>query len=63
VFALIDHSSEKGKYPAADVPDQGFDLRQSQSGNVLMIASQGIAMDLPLRILVSTVSAAVMNFR
>jgi uncharacterized protein (DUF302 family) len=53
VFALIDHSGEAEKVGMQMRPTRVLIFGNPKAGTPLMIASPGIAIDLPLRILVS----------
>jgi uncharacterized protein (DUF302 family)/uncharacterized membrane protein YidH (DUF202 family) len=53
VFALIDHSGEAEKVGMQMRPTKVLIFGNPKAGTPLMIASPGIALDLPLRILVS----------
>ena len=53
LFTVIDHSGEAGKVGISMRPTKLLDLRQlPKAGTPLMLATPGIAIDLPLKLLV-----------
>jgi uncharacterized protein (DUF302 family) len=53
LFALVDHSGEAAKAGLSMPPTQLLIFGNPKAGTPLMLASPGIALDLPLKILVS----------